>query len=302
MYPQYSEKAVLIIAKFIKFLFSDEINSKIEFDNKPSYSIGSLNKDYNEYQILEKELLSKLKDNDEIIEAIQNIKEFKKKLEIEVKFKFSFEGHTYSVNIYENKIEQNFSFSFYLADEKYYDHNSKNLMASFFNSGRFACISNSFIEFIYKFEDFYKTVQPEVEEINNNSFMYSETFIHQSLDKFNSWKKFLSKRKSLKKYVYNDLDNSAFFKSNENYEMIVHEDQSLIFCHILNKKNGEFKIFDCSHLKENQFLNFNPDYFMDNFEDESEYLAFYSLKGLNIKCSISFFIKEHLYLLRYGLK
>lgn len=302
MYPQYSEQALSIIAKFIKFLFSEEINSKIEFENKPSYSIGGLNKDYNEYQIMEKELLSKLKDNKTQENAIKNIIEFKKKLEREVEFKFNFEGHTYSVNIYENKIEQNFSFSFYLADKKYYDHCSKNLMASFFNSGRFACISNSFIEFIYKFEDFYKTVQTEIESINNNSFMYSETFIHQYLDKFNSWKKFLSKRKSLKKYVYNDLDNSAFFKSNENYEMIVHEDQTLIFCHILNKKNGEFKIFDCSHLKENQFLNLNPDYFMDNFEDESEYLAFYSLKGLNIKCSISFFIKEHLYLLRYGLK
>ena len=42
--------------------------------------------------------------------------------------------------------------------------------------------------------------------------------------------------------------------------------------------------------------------FIDNFEDESEYLVFYSVKGLNIKCNSSFFIKGHLDLLKYGLK
>lgn len=306
MYPQYSEQALSIIVKFIKFLFSDDINSKIEFKTKPTYSIFSLNKDYNEYKTLQKELFSGVRTESELIAIYKNssqkIKELEKKLELKIKFKFTFEGHKYSVDIYDNKIEKNFSFSFYLADEEYYDHCSSNLMASFFNSGCFACISNSFIEFISKFEDFYNTVKQEVALINNNSFIYSETLIHKSIEKFNSWKKFLSKRKSLKKYVYNDLDNSAFFKSNENYEMIVHEDQSLMFCHILNKKNGEFKIFDCTHLKENKYLNFNPEYFINNFEDESEYLVFYSIKGLNIKCNSSFFIKEHLDLLKYGLK
>ena len=88
--------------------------------------------------------------------------------------------------------------------------------------------------------------------------------------------------------------------------MIYHEDQNTVFVHVLNKNNGNHKIFNCSHIINLEFnerlAHITPNYFIDNFEDESEYLVFYSIKGLNIKCNSSFFIKEHLDLLKYGLK
>jgi hypothetical protein len=124
-----------------------------------------------------------------------------------------------------------------------------------------------------------------------------------------------------KQLEFNDLDNHAYCVNNEKRLMIVQESQNTIFAYVFNKENSQIKVWNCAQIfsgnldyemnhyetylelmKEmgNPYSYYNfpiemkgvsypksANYYMDNFEDESEFLVFDSFKGFRVNTYFS---------------
>jgi hypothetical protein len=119
-----------------------------------------------------------------------------------------------------------------------------------------------------------------------------------------------------KQLEFNDLDNHAYCVNNEKRLMIVQESQNTIFAYVFNKENSQIKVWNCAQISSGNldyemnhyetyldlmkemgnpysYYNFpiemkgvsypkSANYYMDNFEDESEFLVFDSFKGFRV--------------------
>ena len=115
---------------------------------------------------------------------------------------------------------------------------------------------------------------------------------------------------------FNDLDNHAYCVNNAKCLMIVQESQNTIFAYVFNKENSQIKVWNCAQISSSNldyemnhyetyldlmkemgnpysYYNFpiemkgisypkSANYFMENFEDESEFLVFDSFKGFRV--------------------
>lgn len=122
---------------------------------------------------------------------------------------------------------------------------------------------------------------------------------------------------------FNDLDNHAYYVNNEKCLMIVQESQNTIFAYVFNKENSQIKIWNCADSIKSDYkyeyemnkydtyldlMNYIGDpysyysfpiemkgisypksanYYMDHFEDESEFLVFDSFKGFRVNTYFS---------------
>lgn len=119
-----------------------------------------------------------------------------------------------------------------------------------------------------------------------------------------------------KQLEFNDLDNHAYCVNNEKRLMIVQESQNTIFAYVFNKENSQIKVWNCAQISSGDmdyemnhyetyldlmkemgdpysYYNFpiemkgvsypkSANYFMEHFEDESEFLVFDSFKGFRV--------------------
>jgi hypothetical protein len=124
-----------------------------------------------------------------------------------------------------------------------------------------------------------------------------------------------------KQLEFNDLDNHAYCVNNEKCLMIVQESQNTIFAYVFNKENSQIKVWNCAQISSGNldyemnhyetyldlmkemgnpysYHNFpiemkgisypkSANYYMDNFEDESEFLVFDSFKGFRVNTYFS---------------
>lgn len=120
---------------------------------------------------------------------------------------------------------------------------------------------------------------------------------------------------------FNDLDNHAYCVNNDKFLMIVQESQNTIFAYVFNKENSQIKVWNCAQISSGNmdyemnhyetyldlmkemgnpysYYNFpiemkgvtypkSANYYMDHFDDESEYLVFDSLKGFRVNTYLS---------------
>lgn len=124
-----------------------------------------------------------------------------------------------------------------------------------------------------------------------------------------------------KQLEFNDLDNHAYCVNNEKYLMIVQESQNTIFAYVFNKENSQIKVWNCAQIVSGNmdyemnhyetyldlmkemgnpysYYNFpiemkgasypkSANYYLNNFEDESEFLVFDSNKGFRVNTYFS---------------
>jgi len=123
------------------------------------------------------------------------------------------------------------------------------------------------------------------------------------------------------KFEFNDSDNDAYYVNNKKYHMIVQKSQNTIFAYIIDCETSQIKIWNCANIEsgnvEYEMNNYdtyfdlmkeigNPysyysfpfelkgmtypksaNYYMEHFNDESEFLVFDTNKGFRINTYFS---------------
>jgi hypothetical protein len=281
---KYDENAQIILDAFIEQLFSGKFNDIISFEEMPKYSKRISSEELDD-------LMNKTKDDMEYFLKVKDVI-IDNLLNKEINFNFKIKDESFKLEIY----DEHTSRSIYLNKKVYHkenDYTEDKRLAALFNNQ--LSLSDSFFSFISNFNDFSNTYKEEIEYVYENSFIPNDIIKYHSFEAAKKTKsKLLRKKSTIKKpYIYNDLDNEAFFHEDENFEFICLKSQDLFLVHIFNKKEENIKILNYS-----DFIYF-PD-FKDNiisncildFKNNKNVL-FDSNKGVNRKDDYCFHLREH---------
>lgn len=300
-----TKKVMKVLHSFINDVFNGEIKQHIQYESIPEFFIRDRAEE-SAFISKQLELSQKFMEEGNIQESrnhLLSVTSLIGKDKSPIKFNFTFDNKKYFIDIEHNMSYSSFTFS--EADIEHFNYSADTKIASFGYS-RVPIITDKFMSFIDNFKSFKETVKEDIEYINKNSFISLEDYKSKVGRTFSSWSSILKDKNYNEDSpcVYNDNDNKSYYKEVSNYEMIYHEDQNTVFVHVMNKNNGNHKIFNCSHIINIEFnerlSHITPNYFIENFEKESPFLLFDSFKGLNIKCEYSSRLKENLSILSIG--
>lgn len=148
--------------------------------------------------------------------------------------------------------------------------------------------------------------------------IHTQRFADEMIEFFMNWIPKLQEGQytEAKPMVFNDLDNHAYCVNNAQFVMIVQESQNTIFAYVFNKETLQIKVWTCADVTNNDceyemnryatyqdvmkemgnpysYYNFptemlgvsypkSAQYFLNHFEDESEFLVFDSNKGFRV--------------------
>lgn len=281
---KYDENVNIILDNFIEQLFAGKFNDIISFEEMPKYSKRISSEELDD-------LMNKTKDD---INYFLKVKDLiiDNLLSKEINFNFKIKNETFNIEIY----DEHTSRSIYLNKKVYHkenDYTENKKIAALFNKQY--SLSESFFHFILNFNDFLNTYKKEIEYVYKNSFIPNEAIKQYSAKAVKNTKAKLLKKKSTieKPYIYNDLDNEAFFHEDDNFEFICLRSQELFLVHMFNKKEEKTKILNYSDFiyfsdfKQNLFSNCIEDFKNDNN------VVFDSTKGVNRKDDYFFHLREH---------
>lgn len=187
--------------------------------------------------------------------------------------------------------------------------------SSYFNS---VFIDKSFISIFKTLSDsFDEEFNETIKYLEKHHFYYDEKEIENSKFFFYKSSNYLKSLENNKVVYFNDLDNSATFLENDNFEFIEFTSQNVVYIHSRNKHTGVIKVWnscivsknlELGYLKKNSstyieaFQNIllpysynrypievlaegyskSIDYYMKNLESDY-YIIFDSTKGFNLK-------------------
>lgn len=187
--------------------------------------------------------------------------------------------------------------------------------SSYFNS---VFIDKSFISIFKTLSDsFDEEFNETIKYLEKHHFYYDEKEIENSKFFFYKPSNYLKSLENNKVVYFNDLDNSATFLENDNFEFIEFTSQNVVYIHSRNKHTGVIKVWnscivsknlELGYLKKNSstyieaFQNIllpysynrypievlaegyskSIDYYMKNLESDY-YIIFDSTKGFNLK-------------------
>lgn len=158
--------------------------------------------------------------------------------------------------------------------------------------------------------------------INDKFEPHTNNFKHEIYNYFVNWFEMLQAKKHdvNNQFEFNDLDNYAYYHIDESYLAIIQKSQNTIFAYIYNKKEDQFKVWNCAEISRdyNYEMNYfstykdvmmsignpyayyvfstemtgptypkSPEYYLKHFDDDSEFLVFDSTKGFRINSCYS---------------
>lgn len=281
---KYDENAQIILDAFIEQLFSGKFNDIISFEEMPKYSKRISSEELDD-------LMNKTKDDMEYFLKVKDVI-IDNLLNKEINFNFKIKEESFKLEIY----DEHTSRSIYLNKKVYHkenDYTEDKRLAALFNNQ--LSLSDSFFSFILNFNEFSKTYQKEIEYVYENSFIQNDIIKHHSYEVAKKTKaKLLKKHSTINKpYIYNDLDNEAFFYEDKDFDFICLKSQDLFLVHMFNKKEENIKILNYSEFID--YPNFKNNLFSNCIEDfnNNRNIAFDSNKGVNRKDDYCFHLREH---------
>jgi len=166
--------------------------------------------------------------------------------------------------------------------------------------------------------------QQYIENCLQTKFELSEmSFNNKILNFIVKWGKKLAEgsHTELNKLEFNDMDNNAYWTKKGDYLMMVQESQNTIFSYIVKLETLQIKVWNCAYVDHGNceyemnkystyrdLMNYignpygyyhfpteisgvsypkSPQYYIDNFEDDSDFLVYDSTKGFRINSMYS---------------
>lgn len=168
-----------------------------------------------------------------------------------------------------NQITLQYSAKEILNEYKKDDDNSLLCIATYQQYFNSVFISDEFISIFKSLEEYLdKELNLEIKYISENPFYYENNQLAESESFFDKWSFYL-KNINDSELIFNDLDNSATYFENENYEFIKFTSQNVVYIHSKNKLTGNIKVFDScliqSILNIDYYINEKTNY-LDTFK------------------------------------
>lgn len=180
-------------------------------------------------------------------------------------------------------------------------------------------ISDEALALLQKLKPLFSTdEQNHINFLNETKFeRYTERFKGQLYTYFINWIEMLQDKKHdvANPFEFNDLDNHSYYHIDASYLAVVQESQNTIFIYLYDKKSDRFKVWTCANIRSNCDYEMNyfstykdlmksigdpygyyifpiemsgvtypksAQYYIEHFDDESEFLVFDSTKGFRV--------------------